>query len=341
VTDWFFVCLLAMHLLCVNVSSAGPLVAAWLEWRGRVRTDVQLDQLGRWLAVNSLWSLLAGSLLGLATAVLLWLDGQWAFFRSVGLVAYKVWWGVAELVFYVVCMAGYVALWPRAGRAGGGWLCAHRALAVLAATNLMYHFPPLFGVIAQLAAQGDLARGPLDAAGFRAEAGAGPVWPMTVHFWLASLAVTGVFAMAWGPGRERWRDSATSAGAPVSAWLGRLALAATVLQIPTGMWVLLRLPLAQQGRLVGGDGLASVLLIAAIALTIWLLHDLASIAMGAASRSRVRRSAALVVLIVLLMSGTQHRARNPGLVARKFQGSERPQRICSAVAAPAPGEGWP
>jgi hypothetical protein len=26
--------LLAMHLLCVNVASGGPLVAAWLDWRG-------------------------------------------------------------------------------------------------------------------------------------------------------------------------------------------------------------------------------------------------------------------------------------------------------------------
>src|SRR5688500_10052682 len=41
--------LLAAHLLCVNVAAGGPLVAAWLDWRG-VRGDEAAGRAARWLA---------------------------------------------------------------------------------------------------------------------------------------------------------------------------------------------------------------------------------------------------------------------------------------------------
>ena len=53
--------ILAAHLLCVDIASAGPLVCIWLDWRGR--RDATARDAGRWLAKTSLAGLIVGGLL--------------------------------------------------------------------------------------------------------------------------------------------------------------------------------------------------------------------------------------------------------------------------------------
>ena len=55
--------LLAAHLLCVNVASGGPLVAAWLDWRS-TRGDTAAAKGAVYLARASLLGLVLGGLLG-------------------------------------------------------------------------------------------------------------------------------------------------------------------------------------------------------------------------------------------------------------------------------------
>src|SRR5947207_6339075 len=56
--------LLSAHLLCVNVASGGPLVAASLDWRG-TRGDGAAAKAAAYLGRASLVGLLAGAALGL------------------------------------------------------------------------------------------------------------------------------------------------------------------------------------------------------------------------------------------------------------------------------------
>src|SRR5262245_31453896 len=62
--------LLAAHLLCVNVAAGGPLVAAWLDWRGR--GDEAAGRAAKWLAGWSVIGLEAGAVLGLLIGWLKW-----------------------------------------------------------------------------------------------------------------------------------------------------------------------------------------------------------------------------------------------------------------------------
>src|SRR5690606_13047621 len=62
------VLLLALHLLAMNVASAGPLVGVWLARCGS-REELGL-RVGRRLAGRSLWALATGALLGGAMLLL-------------------------------------------------------------------------------------------------------------------------------------------------------------------------------------------------------------------------------------------------------------------------------
>ena len=55
--------LLSLHLLCVNAAAGGPLVAAWLDWRG-TRGDAAAAGTARYLAGCSVGGLLFGAILG-------------------------------------------------------------------------------------------------------------------------------------------------------------------------------------------------------------------------------------------------------------------------------------
>ena len=69
------------------------------------------------------------------------------------------WWFVgAELVFYFACVFGCVLAWRRFDRRP--WV--RQLLALAAGTNLLYHFPALFTVIAIVFEQREMAYGTLD-----------------------------------------------------------------------------------------------------------------------------------------------------------------------------------
>ena len=105
--------LLAAHLLCVNVAAGGPLVAAWLDWRGR--GDEAAGRAAKWLAGWSIAGLLVGALLGVLIGWLKW-DAE---YRSLwtGPMSYKMHWAGIELIFSLVLMIGWW-LWLPGGQAG-------------------------------------------------------------------------------------------------------------------------------------------------------------------------------------------------------------------------------
>src|SRR6478736_699498 len=88
--------LLALHLLCVNVASAGPLVCIFLEWR-EGRNDPLAGQVATYLGRISFWTLLLGGVLGLAIGALLWTDQYETLWTKT--MAYKASWGIGEYFF--------------------------------------------------------------------------------------------------------------------------------------------------------------------------------------------------------------------------------------------------
>jgi hypothetical protein len=325
VSDLLLIAIFACHLLAVDVAAAGPLMAIWLEWRATRRGDLFAGEIGRRLAIWSLAAAIIGVGLGLLAVFALPQLEPPEYRQAFRRVTPYLWWSVVgELVFYVACMAGYILLWRR-WQAHRFW---HRALAVLASTNVLYHFPTLFTIISALSMRPKLAELPLDAPLFRRMLVQGEVVSRVVHHWLASLAVAAAFAMwlaarvgipALAGSRPRKGGTPTvevgdqGSASPIIKQAARVALLATTVQVAVGIWVLLALPVAMENQVLGEDWLATALFGTSIVAALGLMHHLSVIALGDVSRRTVGRATLLMVLVVVLMSATLHRARQRAL----------------------------
>jgi hypothetical protein len=334
----FHTLFLGSHLLAVDLAMAGPLVAIWLEGRETRLGDALAGRIGRRLAAWSLAAATIGIGLGLVAVVALAQLESSAYRETFSRVQSYRWWGVAwELAFYVVCIAAYVLLWERLRR--HRWW--HRGLAVLATTNLIWHFPALFTIISTLTMRPDLKDLPLDRALYWKLLLDGETMSRVVHHWLAAAAVAAGAAMLlgagnWGLGagkemdaglgargegravREEKRgapaDAKENAGAQIVRGAARLALVATLFQIPVGLWVLFALPTAVQNQLLGEDWIATSLFGLSVVAALGLMHHLAMASVGTASLGKlsqraVFRTAMLLAAVVFLMVATLHRAR--------------------------------
>lgn len=255
-----------------------------------------------------LLSLITLVLLGLAIGGMLYASDRARFLAALSTIPYgRLWWGAWEIVFYLVCMWAYLALWKKGRKETGGGTAARvvqRLLAVLAATNLAYHFPPLFTVASDLRTAMSAEPGHVVAMTNR-EFLLATMQPVVVahwiHFLLASLAVTGVVVMRfglWCPRaclNEAERHRITVVGA-------RLALVPTVLQLLAGTYLLFQLPAASQEILMGGNLLATSLFGVSVLLAIGLMHRLATASLGQISNAVVAQCAALLCIVVVLMT---------------------------------------
>jgi hypothetical protein len=311
--DLVYIPVFALHLLAVNVAAAAPLVCIWLRRRETRHGDLAARAVGRYLASQSNWMLLWGSGLGAVMVGLLWLGPDHRFFDLIrhhnDFLRPKLLWGLAELAFYVGCMWAYAATWDRLGGGGRAKRSLHHLLAVLAATNLMYHFPPLFGVMSALSIDAGTLYGPtLNRTEFLRLMGSGEVIWMVVHVLLASVATTGVMMMGFALRLARQSDDAAGAER-VAKWGGRIALVPSIAQLLAGLYVLLHLPPQIQKQFMGGDTLTMLLFGLSVGAALALMHSLAAVALGDVQRKTIIRSMALLVLTVLLMSAALHTAR--------------------------------
>jgi hypothetical protein len=312
-SDVLLILVFAVHLLAANFAMAGPLVAIWLEWRATKLGDRLAGEVGRRLAIWSIAALVAGALLGLAmVAGLGWLEPS-AYREALDRVPAGRWWSaVGEVAFYLLCIGLYAGLWNWFARLR--WL--HRLLAVLAATNLMYHFPPLFAMISEMSLRPDLKGKVLDASLYRQLMVEGDVLSRVVHHWLSAVAIAATAAMILAMG-DKQRPIAERANSAEIAddrkalvqRAARIALFATMLQIAVGAWVLIAMPDAMQNHLLGEDWLATGLFGASVIAALWLMHQLSILMLGRVSQPAIYRSAISLVIVVCLMVATLHRAR--------------------------------
>ena len=180
-------------------------------------------------------------------------------------------------------MGVYVGLWQRLRK----HRLVHRALAVAAATNLLVHFPALFVIISVLSARGGLIDRPLTSAGFRALLVDPEVISRVAHVVVAAFAVAGGAVMAYG---MQWARNGTHSAAAAQLVRGgaTLALAATVVQLPLGVWLAMALPEQARAPILGGDPLVTGLFLVALVAALALMHYLAAVAMGEPDHNRIR-----------------------------------------------------
>ncbi|MDP6556938.1 MAG: hypothetical protein QGG71_19870 [Pirellulaceae bacterium] len=327
--ELLIIIVLALHLMCMNVAAAGPLVCTWLDWRGG-RGDPLADRVGRFLCWNSLALFLIGGGFGLLLAYLRWDDAYHEVFHKF---PSKITFGMWELIFSFVLVSGSGVLWcyaPGSKLARGGRIL----LLFLAGTNLLYHFPFLFAIISRVHSGTFNPPGVVDASMFRGLMMEDSVLPQVVHFSFASFAMVGITMIGFALWCERsWGENETDAAEPVDrespnhdaeniivrvadigedsqrivAWGARLALGATLCQIPVGMWFVVKLSPGAQQRVLGGDLVASGLLGVSIVLALGLLHHLSSLALGVPRKKTMTMAMAMVIVLITLMTGVLQR----------------------------------
>ncbi|QDU76443.1 hypothetical protein Pan97_34930 [Bremerella volcania] len=292
--------ILSLHLILMNLASVGPLLSIWLDARSTRQECPEIAAVGRTVGWWSVFALVVGIVLGLIQGILVWSQGNEAYFRAVDSVwDSKIFFGFWEIGFSLVCTIGYL-LWWQLGKRGSRWQrFLSRFLAILAATNLLYHFPTLFTILG-LIARGEVeVDSPVDSGEFRSLLVHGEVIWFTLHFWFASFAVsglvTGISCLKKLP--EDTRES--TAGIAFT-----IALVSTLLQIPVGFVLTTTLNSAQQSRLMGGDTLCTAMFALGVGLAFWLMHLLAGLAFF--DRSWRKANMALMTLAgtIVLMTAT-------------------------------------
>lgn len=296
--------LLAVHLLAMNVASTAPLAGAWL--RGRRHGDPGRREAGaRGVFKLSLGALGCGAAVG-GLLLLAPSAGMRAALARFPANAY--WFAGAEILFSAACLYGCVKL--------ADWRRTTWVLALLAATNLLYHFPPLMAVLGELAANPNWAadevidRRTLLRLWIRQE-----VLSLWLHFALASIAVGCVAALAY----RRWlqvpatdAEEAHSDGY-ISRRLAGWALGATLLQIPVGIWLLLASDEAARQSMLGDNWIATASLALGVWVALGVMQSLAAIAWGDMERRQLGRACVLLVVTVVLMSATLKTSRQAGV----------------------------
>jgi len=292
-----YVALFVLHLLAVNLASVTPLVCVWLEG-GAARGDTAAQRLARSLSWHGVAALLVGGAAGLALGWLVW-DPHYA--TAVGQLGSRLPNGIAELLFSLVLMGLHAWWWSRPTSPGRKGRWGRGLLALLAGTNLLYHFPVLMVIFARLATGDDPTTSVLDSPAFRQRLVDPVVLARCVHVWLASVAVTGgwLLALSWSWQRQASDDVDAAA---VARWGARLALIPTLLQIPSGIWLLTTLSPFVQSRLLGGDLSTTSAFGASVLLALWLMHCLAAIGFGETARPQLARALALLLAVVTLMT---------------------------------------
>lgn len=289
------VLLLTTHLITVQLASCGPLIAAAFDLCQMPQP--LLERLTRWSWIGFLIGLATGLIVGVGQVFLVGRD----YGVALRLLSYKLNWGVAELIVYAASMLLYLWGWRGTLRRTRLRRGVHMAIAVFAATNLLYHLPPLMLLFARIVAGRLRLEVAVDAATYRQLAFRGEVLAGTVHFWIASLVTTSI-VIAWLVTRHGGAEEVRA-----GIWSSRIGLVASLAQLPIGMWLLSRLPQLERSRLLGDDILATGLLGLAFLGALSLMHQLASLSFGQWSAPAVKLAGGTLGLVIASMVGATWR----------------------------------
>ena len=290
--------LLAIHLLAVNLASAGPIVCVWLRWGGHELNDSLGRQLAWWAVTALMVGMVTGGLL-IVTSPGNGLSDALARFP-----ASAYWFAAAELMFSLVCLIAIAGGWKRLGK---WWLAL---LAGATATNLLYHFPPMMAVMGQLAVNARWANeAVIDRPSLLKLMSRGEVLALSFHFALSSLAVAGIAVLHLFAHQQSQRGESTVSQSPART-AAAIALGATLAQIPMGVWLLTSLPATSRVSIMGANLWSLLAFSAGLAASIGLLQGLVAIVLGETDRKNLQRVGSLLCGVVLLMTLTLRLSRS-------------------------------
>jgi hypothetical protein len=321
----------ALHLVCVNLATGGPLLALGLYRRALRRDDAAADATGRRLLRASLHGLYAGLGFGALSAWLWWQSHPRELASGFNALPFsKFGFGALEFVFSAACFEIWLRLWRRRSpRVRLTWF-----IGFLGVTNTVYHFPTLFSILSVLTTR-SLPEG--TTVRFVSMLADIEVLSRVFHFLLASLAVAGATLCALATTRTPTKDAAAVAAAnsPESPadpyrslqFRGALwALATTLLQWPVGVAVLLLLPATARDDLLGDQWAATMLFGLSMLSVLMLMHRTAAAVMDRPSPRVVRSILLWLGTTIVLMTAVRHFARESAY-------GRRPWEVAAATAS--------
>lgn len=283
--------LAALHQTAVGLAAVGPVLVGVLRLRAAFRRDDSADRCLRQIAWWSTVAVVLGAVVGLAAGVLrVGVSDEYT--HMLGRFALRAYYLLAaEVAFTLACYAAWLWLWER-------WRVApwrHAVLAVVGATNLLYHFPPLMIAQHLLTIQPDLIADPEISRPALLSLMATPyVVAKTLHVWAAGLVIAAACQLlAVG-------ESTTNT--TLVRWTAGAGLCGVSMQMLTGVAVLLFDQPGIARRITGDALLGTVVFVVGVLLTIHVLLHLARLVVTPDSRISGGRLAAMVVCIMLAMS---------------------------------------
>jgi hypothetical protein len=307
---------LAAHLMAVAFGSAAPLVVLALDLRAAGDADSDAAKLAQRLGRQSIHAMLVGGALGLVALALLWQRGAAGWFSVWGQIpTRRLWFTAVEFFVSLAAMAFYLALWRQSWqhRSGRRWRLAglvRRMLTVIASTNLVYHFPLLFIVVAEAQTRPELRGASLGSAAFGRLFLDGEVLARIAHFVLLGLLATGLWLL-WTSIRPPRAGLQTAA--PLANRYGvRVSLAAAGMLLPSGLALLLLVSTFERDALLGGSGLATGYFGVAVCAGVVLLQRLAGVSHDTRRAVCLTMGVAAVAVVAMVAARNVH--RNHGAV---------------------------
>ena len=178
-----------LHFLFVHLAAAGPLLSIRFLFPGKHGDVALFDREGRWLAYYSTLAIIPAAITGILLGLVLVRQRDYSAVMTS--LAGKLWWSGWELGFYVICMIAYLVWWQRGDPMRFAKRFGLLFLALLAGTNLLYHFPILFVVISQFSPGSHEHPTFISAAEFRQRMLQPEYMSRTVHFWGLRLSLRG------------------------------------------------------------------------------------------------------------------------------------------------------
>ncbi len=283
----------SIHLACACFAAAAPLVAAWLHSRA-ARGDVQARRVGvrlvGWALAALALALVSGLVLGIWNSLV-----QDNYSELLGALRRKLEWGLAELAFSAVLVYVFWKWWKRTPDLSRGKSILRCSLAVLAGTNLLYHFPLLFAVLDQLRSNPELMESAISSSDFRQMIILPVVFTKALHVILAGVVLC-CLVIIWFERKEDEKQGR------LTVTVARVLLAALVLQLAVGIWMLVVMPAAQRDVLIGMGGVAPWLLALAVILFVAVTQTLIPVAGGEKPGRRPAWLVGMILAIFLVMS---------------------------------------
>lgn len=285
----------ALHLIAVNAATGGTALALGLHMQSR--NSEAFARFGPRLLQFACVGLYAGTIPGFAAVWLWWLDAPAELERAAAILpTSRYYFAAAELVFSAACFEVWRHWWSR--RRWTAWL-----IGIAGFTNLAYHFPTMFAVLSVYAGRTWRFSQPPAYLTLLNDA---EVLARVVHFLLASVAVGGVLLYALPEAVDEARRASADRLRRRGA---QIALTATLVQWPVGMFVLVSLPDGVRGAMLGDDARLTVLFVVSLGAVIVVMHRLAAASFGEVGRRSMRSALWWLGVTVVLMTAVRHYVR--------------------------------